>query len=47
MYENYDPFEEIQASTYEALDDKTRVPEVPAMGSLDLTDVLKADYAFS
>ena len=47
MYENYDPFEEIHNQTYKALEDKTKTPEVPARGNLDLSQVINSLYAFA
>jgi len=47
MYENYDPFEEIRYQTEKALEDKTKTPEVPARGNLDLTQVINSLYAFA
>lgn len=47
MYEAYDPFEEIYNQTLDALDDKSRVPEMPTKGDLDLSQVTQSQYAFS
>lgn len=47
MYEAYCPFEEIRRQTLETLDAKDRVPAVPAKGTLDLSQILNAEYAFS
>lgn len=47
MYENYDPFEEIHYQTKKALEDKSKAPEVPARGNLDLSQVINSLYAFA
>lgn len=47
MYENYCPFEEIRRQTYEHLDAKEKVPDAPSKGTLDLSSILDAEYAFS
>lgn len=47
MYENYDPFEEIAYQTAKALEDKTKCPEVPGRGDLDLSQVINSLYAFA
>lgn len=47
MYENYDPFEEIYYQTKKTLDDKSKVPEVPSRGDLDLSQVVNSLYAFA
>jgi DNA-directed RNA polymerase len=47
MYTEYDPFEEIHAYTMEALDDKSRCPDLPHKGSVDLSKVMESDYAFA
>ena len=47
MYSEYCPFEEIHAYTMEALDDKSRCPDLPQKGSFDLSKVLESDYAFA
>jgi DNA-directed RNA polymerase len=47
MYTEYDPFEEIHAYTMEALDDKSRCPDLPQKGSVDLSKVMESDYAFA
>lgn len=47
MYENYDPFEEIHYQTNKALEDKTKTPEVPAKGDLDISQVVNSLYAFA
>lgn len=47
MYENFCPFDELRDATHEQLDDKTKVPEVPTKGTLDLQGVLDSDYAFA
>ena len=47
MYESYCPFEEIGRQTYDAIDAKEKVPAIPTKGSLDLTSILAADYAFA
>lgn len=47
MYENYCPFEEIAYHTGKALDDKTKVPQTPTKGSLDLNGVIQSLYAFA
>lgn len=47
MYEAYCPFEEIRRQTYDAMDAKEKVPNVPEKGDLDLASILNADYAFA
>ena len=47
MYENYDPFQEVLMSTEAALDDVSKVPEVPTRGTLDLEGILNSNYAFA
>ena len=47
MYESYCPFEELRAATLDALDNKSRCPDVPEKGTLDLQEVLQSDYAFA
>jgi len=47
MYENYDPFEEVYHQTQKALEDKSKVPEVPTRGDLDLSQVINSLYAFA
>lgn len=47
MYENYDPFEEIAYQTSKALEDKSKCPEVPRRGDLDLSQVINSLYAFA
>lgn len=47
MYENYDPFEEIHYQTDKALEDKTKTPQLPARGNLDLSQVIDSLYAFA
>lgn len=47
MYENYDPFEEVYAAAREALGPDVELPVPPEKGSLDLSHVLDADYAFA
>lgn len=47
MYEAYCPFEEIRRQTYDAMDAKEKVPNVPEKGDLDLASILEADYAFA
>lgn len=47
MYEAYCPFEEIRSQTYDAMDAKEKVPNVPDKGTLDLSHILSADYAFA
>ena len=47
MYEAYCPFEEIRSQTYDAMDAKEKVPNVPEKGDLDLARILDADYAFA
>lgn len=47
MYESYCPFEEIRSQTYDAMDAKEKVPNVPEKGTLDLAHILAADYAFA
>lgn len=47
MYEDYCPLEEIRSQTYDALDAREKVPQVPTKGSLDLNHILRADYAFA
>lgn len=44
MYETHNPLEELRQAALEVIDD---VPEVPAMGALDIKDVLKSEYFFS
>lgn len=47
MYEAFCPFEEVYHQTLEALDDKSRVPELPNKGQLDLKLINESQYAFS
>lgn len=47
MYEAYCPFEEIRRQTYDAMDAKEKVPNVPEKGDLDLASIREADYAFA
>ena len=49
MYESYDPFEEILESAKAVLSDKgiDKLPTVPMKGTLDLNNILDAEYAFA
>lgn len=47
MYEDYDPFEEIAYHTTKALEDKSKAPELPQRGDLDLSQVINSLYAFA
>lgn len=47
LYKNYDPFEEIYYQTKKALDDKGKIPEPPAKGTLDIEGVIDSLYAFA
>lgn len=47
MYNDYCPFEEIAYQTEKALDDKTKVPPLPARGTLDINGVINSLYAFA
>lgn len=47
MYNDYCPFEEIAIQTEKALDDKTKVPPIPAKGTLDISGVVNSLYAFA
>lgn len=47
MYEEYDPLEEIHSSTIKAADDKTKVPQPPVRGPLDIRGVINSLYAFA
>jgi DNA-directed RNA polymerase len=47
MYTEYCPFEEIHAYTMESLEDKSRCPDLPHKGSVDLSKVMESDYAFA
>jgi DNA-directed RNA polymerase len=47
MYQNYCPFEELQATTLESLEDGSRCPDLPQKGTIDLMEVMNSDYAFA
>jgi DNA-directed RNA polymerase len=49
MYESYDPFEEVLEGAKAVLSDTgiAKLPSLPKRGDFDLTEVLKADYAFA
>lgn len=47
MYENYCPYETIHKATYKTLDDKTKVPQVPQKGTLDVSSIYSSLYAFA
>jgi DNA-directed RNA polymerase len=49
MYESYDPFEEVLEGAKAVLSDTgvAKLPNLPKRGDFDLTEVLKADYAFA
>lgn len=47
MYESYDPLEEIHHETTKAADDKTKVPQPPVRGPLDIRGVIDSLYAFA
>lgn len=47
MYQQYDPVEEIYNETKKALSDKSKVPEQPIRGNLNLEGVIDSLYAFA
>ena len=47
MYENYCPYETIFNSTKNSLTDKSKVPQVPKKGDLNVQDVYSSLYAFA
>lgn len=49
MYTEHDPLAEVLARAHEQITDanRHRLPELPTKGSLDLSEVLKSDYAFA
>lgn len=47
MYEQHDVLEEFRQVALEILDDPSKVPPVPAKGTLDLSLIEKSDYCFA
>lgn len=47
MYESYCPYETIRECTLNALDNQSKVPQVPQKGSLNVKDVSTSLYAFA
>jgi DNA-directed RNA polymerase len=47
MYENYCPYETIYNATFNTIDDKSKVPNIPLKGALDVTDTYSSLYAFA
>jgi DNA-directed RNA polymerase len=47
LYENYDPYTEIEYQTRRALNDKAKIPAPPKKGTLDLNGVIDSLYAFA
>lgn len=47
LYDNYCPYETIRTSTLKSITDKSKVPDLPTKGDLDINGVLNSLYAFS
>ncbi|MDD5395286.1 MAG: hypothetical protein PHE17_19865 [Thiothrix sp.] len=47
LYRNHDVLLDIREEVLAQVDNKARVPQVPEYGSLDIAQVLKADYSFA